>query len=507
MPPATLLSLPREIRDQILDLCLTTALPPPPPTQKYTKQPIPSSIFITSSAQKKWQPIFNFPLHPQTNGGGLLLTCRQIGAETHDTLERLHVHGKLRYVMRLRIEEEEGDVTGERERYRVDWVVLPTRTWPEDSRHAKATTGKGKESLQLQQDELRQPVNLVVQVERTMREKPTPEDENQDQDQGSLSPCSGQDQRHHDDDQEPPQYLSALFRRYHFLCRPELRPPLPPPAPVVRSLLRVAEHGVLLLHWTLGDMVARAVTEGPCCFSKGPWKPLPPPSCPTSTEKPWSRPVAPTASSSTKTIPPPPAPSSSSLSKEPHSRPTPQPPPPSSTIRAPYNPHPRPFTLTLSCNSTQAQPLSTPLLEFLPFYLHSAKLSYSPFRSLIARGLLRRFDITTTSTTNNTLESGDYRGGPGSGSDGCLDSVGGVNAYPAPAASWTRPQGQARCPVPARCCCAPGNGPGHGQEEMWEKERHLHWVCDAVRRAEEAESERERQRREAQAARDYDDDW
>ncbi|KAK8172737.1 hypothetical protein BKA80DRAFT_25498 [Phyllosticta citrichinensis] len=482
MPPATLLSLPREIRDQILDLCLTTALPPPTPTQKYTKQPIPPSIFITSSAQKKWQPIFNFPLPPQTNGGGLLLTCRQIGAETHDALERLHVHGKLRYVMRLRIEEEEGDATGERERYWVDWVVLPTRTWPQDSRHAKPATGKGKESLQPQQDELRQPVDLVVQVERTMREKPTPEDENQDRQQGSLSPSSGQDQQHHHDDQEPPQYLSALFRRYHFLCRPELRPPLPSPTPVVRSLLRVAEHGVLLLHWTLGDMVARAVTEGPCCFSKGPPLSPPPPSCSTSTEKPWLRPVPPTASSSTKTIPPTP--------------PTPPAPSSSSGPKAPYNPHPLPFTLTLSCTGTQTQPLSKPLLEFLPFYLHSAKLSYSPFRSLVARGLLRRFDISTSSTTT-ALEAGDY----------CreYDSA----AAAASAASWTRPQSQARCPVPARCCCAPGNGPGQeqGQEEICEKEAHLHWVCDAVRRAEEAESERERQRREVQAARDYDDDW
>ncbi|KAK7548725.1 hypothetical protein IWX49DRAFT_552375 [Phyllosticta citricarpa] len=453
MPPPTLLSLPREIRDQIWDLCLTTPLPPACPTEKYTAQPAPSTIFVNSFGSKKWQPLFNFPPNPRTNGGGLRLTCRQIGGETCDALNRLNAHGRLRYVVRLRIEEEEGDATGERERYWVDWVILPTRNWLAESRPAKAGVEEGKKSLanlESQEDERAQlPVNLVVQVEKTMRAKPSsPEHhDHQNPDQQQQQNYQRQQQRH-DDDQEPPgpDHLSALYRRYHFLCRPELRPPLPRPLTVERSLLRVAERGVLLLHWALADMVARIVTEGPCCLGRGIPIPAVPPS-PLST----------------------PSSSSSFFSLQ---------------------PHPRPFTLTLHCpysspsphgqtqTQTQTQTLTTPLLEFLPFYLHSAKLSYSPFRNLVAGGLLRRFDFDFDFDFDSGVsERGRERG--------------------------TRPQGQAKCPVPATSCCVQGTGAKGEPEE--DEEAHLHWVCDVVKRVGE-EEERARQS-ERQVERDYDDDW
>ncbi|KAK8223293.1 hypothetical protein HDK90DRAFT_116924 [Phyllosticta capitalensis] len=468
MPGASLLSLPREIRDQILDLCLTTALPPPPPNQIYTTQPLSFSEFLTSSAQKKSQPHVNFPVAPRTNSGGLLLTSRQIGAETRDALERLNGHGKLNYIMRFRIEEEEGDAVGDRERYWVDWAVLPTKSWLKTSRRAKDTTS-AKEKSKFNTN-AQSPVNLVIEVEKTMRAKPTRPP--QAQGQGEEEQGQQQQQHNYDDEDndvdgqqhvfEPPPALSALYRRYHFLCRPEYRPRPPLSRPARRSLLGAADHGVLLLHWTLGDLVARVVDEGPCFAS---------------TARPAS---ASSAASSTSS-------SSSSSSASPSS----------SSSQRPDHHQPVPFTLTLRHRASSSsspspsstamaqtssvrshsptQPLATPLREFLPFYLHSAKLTHTPFGALISRGLLRGFALDARGHHDDATRQRQTNG---------------------------RPHGQAACPVPEGGCCSGGiggtlqqGGGGDGAAAL-----QLHWVCgvvrDGVRDAGVVENER-----------DYDDDW
>ncbi|KAK8242990.1 hypothetical protein IWZ00DRAFT_349073 [Phyllosticta capitalensis] len=468
MPGASLLSLPREIRDQILDLCLTTALPPPPPNQIYTTQPLSFSEFLTSSAQKKSQPHVNFPVAPRTNSGGLLLTSRQIGAETRDALERLNGHGKLNYIMRFRIEEEEGDAVGDRERYWVDWAVLPTKSWLKTSRRAKDTTS-AKEKSKFNTN-AQSPVNLVIEVEKTMRAKPTRPP--QAQGQGEEEQGQQQQQHNYDDEDndvdgqqhvfEPPPALSALYRRYHFLCRPEYRPRPPLSRPARRSLLGAADHGVLLLHWTLGDLVARVVDEGPCFAS---------------TARPASASSA--ASSSTSS-------SSSSASSS------------SSSSQRPDHHQPVPFTLTLRHRASSSsspspsstamaqtssvrshsptQPLATPLREFLPFYLHSAKLTHTPFGALISRGLLRGFALDTC------------------GDDATRQRQ-----------RQTRPPGQAPCPVPEGCCCNGGIGGALQQEgeEGGGAALQLHWVCGVVRDA-KADTGAEGV---VGSERDYDDDW